>query len=125
MKRNWDTIREILKLLEDAPPEEQSPRLAGIPAERTVEITAHLELLLESGLVAGQLPKSAAPGAHDFLAFRLTWQGHEFLDAVRSDIVWQRIRKTFANSGLAMTADRIKAVADGIAASVLKSPFTG
>jgi hypothetical protein len=125
MKRNWDTIREILKLLEDAPPEEQSQRLAGIPSERAFEIASHLELILESGLVAGQLPRTAAPGAPDLLALRLTWQGHEFLDAIRSDLVWQRTKKSFANSGLAMTADRIRAVADGIAASVLKSPLTG
>jgi hypothetical protein len=125
MKRNWDTIREILTRLEEVTPEEHSLRLLSFPSEHAVEMSYHMELLMEAGLVNGQMSKTIGPGPHDFLAIRLTWQGHEFLDAIRSDTVWQKTKKSFIGSGLSMTLDLVKSVAADIAASLLKSPMTG
>jgi len=124
MKRNWDTIREVLTHLEEVTPD-RSLQLSNFPSERAAEISYHMELLMEAGLVNGQMSKILGTGPHNFLALRLTWQGHEFLDTIRSDTVWQKTQKSFTGSGISMTFDLVKSVAVDIAASLLKSAITG
>jgi hypothetical protein len=120
MKRNWDAIREILLRLEEAMPGEPP-----FSEDRASEAAYQLDLLIEAGLVTGPAAKASGPGSPPFAAMRLTWQGHEFLDVIRSDMVWQRTKRSFAASGLAMTLDLIRTVAANIAASMLKSPMSG
>lgn len=58
-------------------------------------------------------------GPINFTASRLTWTGHEFLDAIRSDTVWNKTKQTFSSKGLDMTFDLIKTVAAGVTTSLL------
>ena len=73
MKRNWDTIREVLVRLEETTPGEGCVRLSSFPQERAQEISYHVELLMEAGLIHGQMSKTIGPSPYDFLAIRLTW----------------------------------------------------
>ena len=57
MKRNWDTIREILIKLEEMPPEKGSLHLSDFPPERNHEFSYHVELLIEAGLIHGEMSK--------------------------------------------------------------------
>jgi hypothetical protein len=41
-----------------------------------------MALLIEAGLVNGQMPKSLNQEVNDFFVHRLTWEGHEFLDSI-------------------------------------------
>lgn len=125
MKRNWDMIRDILTRLEEVINDEGCLNLSSFPQGRAPEISYHMELLMEAGLVKGQMSKEIGPGPHDFFAFRLTWQGHEFLDTIRSDTVWQNTKKSFLSQGISMTFDLVKSVASDIAASYLKSTIGG
>jgi hypothetical protein len=84
-----------------------------------------MELLMEAGLVSGKMSSELGRGPHDFLAIRLTWQGHEFLDTVRSDTVWQKTKKSFINQGVSMTFDLIKSIATDVTASYLKATIGG
>ncbi len=58
-------------------------------------------------------------GPINFTATRLTWTGHEFLDATRSDTVWNKTKETFTTKGLDMTFETIKAVAAAAMTSML------
>ena len=93
MKRNWDTIREILIRLEDMPPEKDCLQLADFLSDRAYEFSYHVELLIEAGLIHGEMSKTIGRHASNFLAIRMTWEGHEFLDAIRSDTVWQKAKE--------------------------------
>ena len=121
MKRDWDTIRDILTRLEDLPDTDQILRLSDFPADRAVEISYHMELLIEAGLVEGDMSHTLGAGAAHFMARRLTWSGHEFLDAVQSDTVWNKTKRTFATNGVAMTFDLVKSVAADIAVALIRS----
>ncbi|MCG2748032.1 MAG: DUF2513 domain-containing protein [Desulfobulbaceae bacterium] len=55
MKRNWDTIREILTRLEEDTLDESCLQLSNFPPERAAEISYHMELLMEAKLVSGQM----------------------------------------------------------------------
>ena len=121
MQRNWDTIREILSKLEEATPEQVKINLMHFPQEKAFEISYHMELLLDAGLVKGEMRKELRVRPQDFIVYSLTWQGHEFLDTIRSDTVWQNTKKSFQQNSISMTFDLIKSVATGIATAFLKS----
>ena len=45
---------------------------------------------------------------------RMMWSGHELLDAIRSDTVWNKTKQAIASKGLSMTFDVVKSVAASI-----------
>ena len=120
MKRDWDMIRDLLTSLEELPNTDATLRPTNFPDGREFEISYHMELLIEAGLVDGKLYKTLDGGPTEFIARRLTWSGHEFLDAVRSDTVWAKTKRTFSSKGLDMTFDLIKSVASEITVALVR-----
>ena len=59
----------------------------GLPDE---QLQYHLQLLYEAGLIHG-LDASSLDGPA-FLPTRLTWHGHEFLEASRDDGMWEKAK---------------------------------
>lgn len=125
MKRNWDTIRELLAKVEECTLPTEMVRLGDFPKERAAEISYHMALLIEAGLVNGQMVKTLGPEVKDFIAQKLSWNGHEFLDSIRSDTVWQRTKKMFADQGLSMTFDLVKEGAKQAGAALLAATIGG
>jgi SOS-response transcriptional repressor LexA len=82
MKRDMDLIRTILLQIEEAPPNVNRIKLK-LDGPSQDEVTEHLRLLIESGLIEA-IPFQSN-GKERFLPKRLTWKGHEFLDAARND----------------------------------------
>lgn len=121
MKRDWDTIRDVLTKLEELPGPADVLDLSKFPTDRAAEISYHVELLIDAGLVEGEMSRNLDSGPADFYAERLTWDGHEFLDSVRSDTVWNKTKKSFIANGISMTFDTIKSVASEVTASIIKS----
>jgi len=121
MERNWDKIREILIKLEEMSPDKGRLRLSDFPPEEAHVYSYNVELLIESGLIHGEMSKTVGKQASDFLAIRLTWEGHEFLDAIRSDSVWNKTKSSFIKGGLSMTFDLVKTVSTKIADAYLKT----
>lgn len=125
MKRDWDTVREILMRLETKGPQEHSLRLSSFPEGRREEISYHVELLEEAGLMYGHMSKQLGTGPHDFAAVRLTWRGHELLDAIKNDTVWKKTKESFISKGLSMTFDLLRSVAISFAIESLKKSVPG
>ncbi|MET4570693.1 DUF2513 domain-containing protein [Rhodanobacter soli] len=120
MKRNWDIIREILTHLEELPNTDSMLELSDFPEDRAFEYAYHVELLIEAGLVEGQMAGTLGGGPADFFARRLTWPGHEFLDSIRSDTVWSKTKRTFTSKGIDMTFDLVKSVASEISVALIR-----
>lgn len=125
MKRNWDTIRELLAKVEECSLPTERVRLGNFPKERASEISYHMALLIEAGLVNGQMDKTLSPEVKDFFAHKLTWGGHEFLDSIRSDTVWQKTKKMFAEQSLSMTFDLVKEGAKQVGLAILTATIGG
>jgi hypothetical protein len=125
MKRNWDTVRELLLKVEECTLPTEMVRLSDFPKERAAEISYHMRLLMDAGLVDGQMVDTIGPEAKDFLGQRLTWEGHEFLDTIRSNSVWEKTKKKFIEGGLEMSLDLVKSAAKEIAAAILKGTMGG
>ncbi|MGL6496170.1 DUF2513 domain-containing protein [Aeromonas veronii] len=122
MRRDWDTVRDVLTKLERLPNTDRYLSLGNFELtdeEAAYTISYHMELLIEAGLVEGKMSRVLGGGPINFTATRLTWAGHEFLDAIRSDTVWNKTKETFTTKGLDMTFDLIKTVAGGVATALL------
>ena len=50
---------------------------------------------------------------------QLTWEGHDFLDKVREETVWNRIKEAVAQKGATLTFEIIKSVAPSIISSMI------
>lgn len=125
MKRNWDTIRELLAKVEACTLPAEMIRLGDFPEEQAAEVSYHMALLIEAGLVNGQMVKTLGPEVKDFFAQKLSWSGHELLDSIRSDTVWQKTKKMFAEQGLSMTFDLVKEGAKQAAVVLLAATIGG
>ena len=123
MKRNWDTIRELLTKVEECTLRSDTVRLSHFPTERQAEISYHMSLLIEAGLVTGKTIVLMNQPIDDFHAQRLTWDGHEFLDSIRSDTLWAKTKKAFLDKGVEMSFDLVKVFAKDAAATLMKGAF--
>jgi len=119
MKRDWDMIREILGKTEECTLNTDAVRLSDFPESDAASASYHVALLIDAGLIDGQVANTMGAGEKDFFAQRLTWEGHEFLDSIRSDTVWKKTKKLFADEGLSMTVDLIKGAAKKIGMAIL------
>ncbi len=111
MKRDWELIRTILVRIEDAPDTAGryfADRFSQWPAE---EVNYHLWLLIQSGLVTGKCNGDEPRTGFVCYGAALTWAGHEFLAAVRSDTAWQRIRTLLSERALDTSFEAIVAMA--------------
>lgn len=86
MKRDMDLIRELLLSIEANGAGHEYPGVDRPPEE----IAYHLRLMKDAGLIDGIAYNEIGDneGTPGFLTIKLTWEGHEFLDAARSPEVW-------------------------------------
>lgn len=93
MKRDMDLVRKILLHIEA----NQDGKInLDIPDYSRDEIYLHVELMKEKGLVEAIIQPSPDGRERRILACvvkRLTWEGHDFLDAARNDTLWEKAKK--------------------------------
>ena len=92
MKRDMDLVRKLIFALEDsnhgfAPHVE----VEGYTEER---IGYHYYIMLQAGLIKGSDMTSMGCPSPQAMPTSLTWAGHEFADAARSDTIWEKAKKT-------------------------------
>ena len=117
MKRDWDAIRDILLAIEERESDNNDPLL--IEASYTDnQIVYHLELLLEANLINGERV-TLGLGPESFHIKRLSWDGHQFLDAIRENSTWSKTKKKVTESGVGLTFEIIKAVAISVGKEAL------
>ncbi len=105
MKRDMDLCRKILLAAE-----EQTSVPDGfleIDGYAQELVAYNVELLADEGLVEASVIKSQSEpiGA---VVLRLTWAGHDFLDAARNETVWNRVKGRLSNAGVSATFDLLK-----------------
>jgi len=93
MKRDMDLVRRIALAVADLPPDQTLNGLEGIDAQYFVMhvLWMHEAGLVEAGDVGATLESPIPNGAW---INRLTWDGCEFVDAVRSDTLWAKAKET-------------------------------
>jgi hypothetical protein len=93
MKRDMDLIRKILFAVET--------RTNALPEAVVVEgydkpiVIRHVQMLMEAGLLDGNQRADGRSHYPIITITDLSWQGHEFLAAVRHDGIWNKIKQRF------------------------------
>lgn len=115
MKRDMDLVRDILRRTEQADFNEVSAtEFVTGDRERRV-VASHFQLLEEAGLLEANLLTLESSGPMDGTVKRLTWSGHEFLDATRDEGVWKKTKLLVGSKLGSASFEVIKTVAIKIA----------
>jgi hypothetical protein len=113
MKRDWDVIRAILIKVEEGAGDKEVASGDFKPLDEGL-VAYNMWLLIESGMAEGGGREPGSMGAPYAFVTRLRWPGHELLDSIRGDTVWNRIKGTAKDKGVDLTVDAIKILAKTI-----------
>ena len=107
MKRDMDLARAILLALED------SPDVAGgqaitVDGVSDLEVSYHVKLLHDAGLI--EAFDFSDQSDFKWVPQRLTWDGHEFLEAARSETIWIKAKQLVTDRVGGISFDVLKAV---------------
>lgn len=105
MKRDMELVRELLLYFEEKPdPKMIMPVDVAIPGRDPSEVHYHILLMCEAGLLTCEREESSTTPSRlvDAYPFGLSWTGHEFLDAARSDTLWQQAKRRLGAEGLGL-----------------------
>ena len=113
MKRNMDLCRLILFKIEA---EYKSTALYNLNFDGyDIETVAyHCKLLFNAGLLESYKPTYGDNRIYAFSVGALTWEGHDFLDKIRENTIWNRTKKKIKENALPFTIEVIKSVATAI-----------
>jgi len=107
MKRDWDCIRAILVALEENGDATSFIEPSDIAAFDAETVAYNTKLLIEAGLAEGLIKQSRGL----FCVVRsMTWEGHELLDKMRSEKLWNQIKKTAREKGVSLSFEAVKAL---------------
>jgi hypothetical protein len=120
VKRDMDLLRDILLKIEDDPKKDgrttfyisnsEEMQIVGHSEE---EFFYHLQLLIRARLIDGsaeQIPMEVRS---------LTWEGHEFVDNIRNDNIWDNTKKRVGDLVGSLSVSVIAALAEAEAKKFL------
>jgi hypothetical protein len=101
-----DLAREILLQIEAAPSPVSLVNVTS-PDHTEAEVSYHVMLLAEAHLIEARDFSGADSGIR-WEPVRLTWEGHEFLEAARSDSRWKKTLTLFREQGIGLVFSLLK-----------------
>lgn len=117
MQRNWDIVRKILIAVEALPTEDSEINSTEFQDIDSDTAAYHMRLLLEASLIVGSCRDALGPPL--CRARHLTWEGHEFLDKIKNESIWRKIKATAREKGVDLSFAVIKDLAKALIASAI------
>lgn len=111
MRRDLSLYRDILLAVE-ACSEPHCDSVRGLPGVAHEAFAYHVKLLGQAGLL--EVIDLSSHDGDDWLPESLTHEGHEFLDAIRSETVWAKAKHTVSASAGAVTLEALKVVVQSV-----------
>jgi len=108
MKRDYDLIRKILLAIESSPTG-YAPRNLAVEGYNYEEIGYHVHLMGQAGLLNTSDVTGLDSSSPEALAQSITWEGHNFLDSMRSETIWNKAKSTLLKSTPEVAFDVLKA----------------
>jgi hypothetical protein len=103
MKRDFDLIRRILTDIERMPAGSFQSNLK-YPEYSQATVDEHTILLHDAGLIKANISKLMG-GGNSIHIVGLTWSGHDFLDAMKDDNLWNKAKENVLKPGVSITFD--------------------
>lgn len=131
MKLNHDCIRSILLFLEDfkyiVPNEEGIPSFRSVQIEQIYEafpnhskedIFYSISNLGQAGFIEHSVTYLDGAVYYCSISY-ITFAGHQYLESIKNETIWNRIKSTLSERSLGMSFDLIQTVASSLIQSVL------
>lgn len=119
MRRNLDLIRHILITVEDSSKSRIYIEDFLTPEYDASTISYHISLLLDCDYIeVTNIPMCGCSYEH-FIVNRLTSQGHDYLDNIRDDTVWNETKKQVSKVSSSVSLEIIKSVSGKIILGLL------
>lgn len=124
MKRDMDLVRLILLKIEE---EHISTAIYDLKIEGYSEETVayHCQILHNAGYLFDYAGQYASGELYAFGVGGLTWAGHEYLERIRDNSRWGKIKKLLTDKGLPFTIDMIKTIADAYIGAIADTSIKG
>lgn len=107
MRLDPDLVRKILLDLEDAPPV-TAPGEIILEGHSRDEISYHIKMLYQDSLV--EAVDVSGFGNFHWKVKSLTSEGHRFLDAIKNDTLWSKIKVRAKTEGVQLTIVAMKGI---------------
>lgn len=104
MKRDLDLVKVLLLRLEE------TDSIGEVPEYSSEQVVYHVALLEDAGLITQEWYHNFELSAASLTRTRMTWAGHEFLDASRSKSIWEKAKKITLEKTGALTFEVLKSV---------------
>jgi hypothetical protein len=97
MKRDMELVRLLLLHYEAGSPS------AGLENYSKQAIIYNLVLMKDAGMIEAHFIEGNDVLPDEVMDVRLTWAGHDFLDAARNDTIWHKAKGEFLKPGISWT----------------------
>jgi len=105
MKRDMDLIRKILIALEDSK-QTQGWIPLKFDSYSDDQISYHIKILAEQGIITAT--DCSSMKNFTWHAKGLTWDGHDYIDAIRDEASWQKVKEWVKSTGKILTIETLK-----------------
>ena len=112
MKRDMDLCRKILFAIEAS--DELVIYGLDIEGYSSTQIAYHCKLLYEAGLISDYGAMSSDDEISEFGVGQLSWDGHDYLEKIRDDTTWNKIKAYITEKALPFTIDIVKDILPSI-----------
>ena len=120
MKMDLDLIRKLLLFIEEKDTINSEIRLQEfqIIKEHSIEeIAYHLALLNDAGYIEGKEIK--AVGIYDYWVKRMTIEGHQYLNNIRDDTIWNKTKEKLKQVSGTVSLEIVNTVATNVLKTAL------
>lgn len=120
MKRDLNLLRNMMLRIEELDSTKHKITINSFLdlCDNPAKISLHIELLIDSYFIEASEPIYCRT-IKDFLIYRLTSNGYDYLDAVREPSIWQKTTNKLLEVGGTATLDVVKDVASSFIRSYL------
>jgi hypothetical protein len=120
MKRDINLVRQILLAMESHP-SGFAPHKFTIVGYHQDVIGHHVYLMEQAGLITAVSTTEFGSTSPVAQPLTITWRGHDFLDAVRDETVWSKVKIELKDKGKTLPFFLLHALALTIAADLAGS----
>jgi hypothetical protein len=108
MKRDMNLVREILIKLEN---HNEKEFVGYFTLEEYDDdlVTYHLGIMDDAGIIGGRF--LYADDKMLWSSLKISWDGHEFLDAIKNENVWSKVKGVVQEKGGSIPFEILKALA--------------
>ena len=118
MKRDMDLVRSIMLRVADSDEPISIHELVDVEHDKQL-VGYHVSIMKEAGLVRGSIMSADDDPYYSCLISSLTWEGNDFLDAIRNETVWGKTKSAISKTVGSATFEMVKSVAAKIGEAML------